>query len=356
MNQPSRPLLTVEDLCVYFWTGRGPVRAVDGVTFTVRRKERFGLVGESGCGKSTTAMAILRLIKPPGCIEGGRILLDGEDLLPLTKEEMRQVRWRRVALVPQGAMNSLNPIMRIRDQIADAIATHEEGSTRQEIAARILELLDTVELPPRVADLYPHELSGGMKQRVCIAMATALNPQLIIADEPTSALDVVVQRAVMQTLIDIQEQLESSLIFIGHDMGLTAQVVNRIGVMYAGKLMEVADVREIYKEPLHPYTQALIASLPSVKEKRKKVGIAGLPPFLLNPPPGCIFHPRCPHAMPLCSQAVPEYRELRLGHFVACHLYNEDTGYGAQRAPRDMGYGVSHPTSRIAHPPSPKEE
>jgi peptide/nickel transport system ATP-binding protein len=320
-------LLEVEDLRVYFGTGRGPVRAVDGVTFTVKQRERFGLVGESGCGKSTTAMAILRLIKPPGRIESGRILLDNEDLIPLSKEEMRQVRWQRIALVPQGAMNSLNPIMRIGEQIGDAITTHEDGMSRQNLDERIGDLLDQVELPVRVADLYPHELSGGMKQRVCIAMATALSPQLIIADEPTSALDVVVQRAVMQTLIEIQEQLGSSLIFIGHDMGLTAQVVNRLGVMYAGKLMEVADIRDIYKEPLHPYTQALIASLPSVKEKRKKVGIPGLPPFLLNPPPGCIFHPRCQHAMEICQRQTPAYRELRPGHFVACHLYNDQAGY-----------------------------
>jgi peptide/nickel transport system ATP-binding protein len=331
MADANAPLLQVEDLRVYYGTGRGPVRAVDGITFTVKQRERFGLVGESGCGKSTTAMAILRLIKPPGRIESGRILLEDEDLIPLSKEEMRQVRWQRIALVPQGAMNSLNPIMRIREQIGDAIETHEDGMSRQDLSGRIRGLLDQVELPGRVADLYPHELSGGMKQRVCIAMATALSPQLIIADEPTSALDVVVQRAVMQTLIDIQEQLGSSLIFIGHDMGLTAQVVNRIGVMYAGKLMEVADIREVYKEPLHPYTQALIASLPSVKEKRKKVGIPGLPPFLLNPPPGCIFHPRCQHAMDICKRQTPEYRELRPGHFVACHLYNDQAGYGATR-------------------------
>jgi peptide/nickel transport system ATP-binding protein len=297
-------------------------------------------------------MAILRLIKPPGRIESGRILLDDEDLLPLSKEEMRQVRWQRIALVPQGAMNSLNPIMRIREQIGDAIETHENGISRQDLVERIRDLLDQVELPARVANLYPYELSGGMKQRVCIAMATALNPQLIIADEPTSALDVVVQRAVMQTLIDIQEQLGSSLIFIGHDMGLTAQVVNRIGVMYAGKLMEVAGIRQVYKEPLHPYTQALIASLPSVKEKRKKVGIPGLPPFLLNPPPGCIFHPRCAHAMDICRRQTPEYRELRPGHFVACHLYNDQTAYGI----RDAGYREQNPGSLISNPLSRQRE
>jgi peptide/nickel transport system ATP-binding protein len=296
---------------------------VDGVNFVVNWKERFGLVGESGCGKSTTAMTILRLIKPPGSIEEGEISLDGMDLLSLDKEDMRQVRWSRIALIPQGAMNSLNPVMRIRDQIGDAIVTHEGSLSGGELDTRITTLLNMVELPGRVAGLYPHELSGGMKQRVCIAMATALSPQLIIADEPTSALDVVVQRAVMQTLIEVQERLESSLILIGHDMGLIAQAVNRLAVMYAGKVAEVGDVREMFKDPLHPYTQLLISSLPSPKEKRQRKAIPGLPPNLLDPPSGCLFHPRCPHVMDICRTVIPELRQVRPGRPVACHLHNE---------------------------------
>ncbi len=318
------PVLNIEDLRVYYWTDRGPVRAVDGVNLRVNRRERFAFVGESGCGKSTTAMAILRLIKSPGNIEGGRIILDGQDIITLSDEEMRQLRWKKASLIPQGAMNSLNPIMRVRDQIADAIITHEGRTSTAEMNTRIRSLLDTVELTPDVAEMYPHELSGGMKQRVTIAISIALEPQLIIADEPTSALDVVVQKAVMQTLIGVQEKMDASLILIGHDMGLTAQVADRIGVMYAGKLAEVADVKTIYKEPLHPYTRALISSLPSIHEKRKGEGLSGLPPFLLDPPPGCIFHPRCPDAMEICPRVEPKYLEVRPNHYVACHLYYEE--------------------------------
>jgi len=319
----NSPVLTVDDLRVYYWTKRGPIQAVDGVSFAIQRNERFGFIGESGCGKTTTMMAVLRLIKPPGKIEGGRVMLDGRNILEMNDEELRQTRWRKIALVPQGAMNSLNPTMRIGDQIEDTITTHDMNFPKDKLKTRILGLLDMVELPQRVAMLYPHELSGGMKQRACIAMATSLEPDLIIADEPTSALDVVVQKAVMQTLIGAQERLRSSLVLIGHDMGLTAQVLDRIGVMYAGKLVEVGDVQDIYKRPLHPYTQALISSLPSLKEKKQGGGIPGLPPFLLNPPPGCVFHPRCPHAMDICRQKVPKLREIQPNHFAACHLFEE---------------------------------
>ncbi len=234
---------------VYYWTARGPVKAVDDISFTINRSERFGFIGESGCGKTTTIMAILRLIKKPGKIESGRILLNGQDIVGIDNEEMRQTRWNKISLIPQGAMNSLNPILRVRDQIADTILTHKGTIPSQILRSAINDLLDMVELPARVADMYPHELSGGMKQRVCIAMATALEPELIIADEPTSALDVVVQKAVMQTLIGVQERLGASMILIGHDMGLTAQVLDRVGVMYAGKLVEVAPIRELYPQP-----------------------------------------------------------------------------------------------------------
>ena len=316
------PTLQVENLSVYYWTARGPVKAVDDISFTINRNERFGFIGESGCGKTTTIMAILRLIKRPGKIESGRILLNGQDIVSISKEEMRQTRWRKISLIPQGAMNSLNPVMRIHDQIADTIITHEGDVPKHIIRERIEGLLDMVELSTKVADMYPHELSGGMKQRACIAMATALEPELIIADEPTSALDVVVQKAVMQTLIGVQERLGASMILIGHDMGLTAQVLNRVGVMYAGKLVEVANIRELFLDAQHPYTKALISSLPSIKEKKRGGGIPGLPPFLLNPPPGCLFHPRCPHAIETCEQDTPELRQLQPQHLAACHLYS----------------------------------
>jgi peptide/nickel transport system ATP-binding protein len=320
----SEPLLEVEDLRVHYQTERGPVHAVDGVSFTVNRGERFGMVGESGCGKTTTAMTILRLLREPARVVSGRVLLDGVDILRLSEAALRRVRWARVSLVPQGAMNALNPVMRVRDQIGDAIVTHESGVSARQLAARVEELLAAVGLPGRAADLFPHELSGGMKQRVCIAMAIALKPQLIVADEPTSALDVVVQRVVAQTLSEVVERLGASLILIGHDMGLQAQLVDRLAVMYAGRVAEIGTVREIFRAPTHPYTRMLIASLPSMRERRMPRAIPGLPPGLLDPPTGCLFHPRCPHARELCSRLVPETRPVNSSaHVAACHLFEE---------------------------------
>lgn len=335
MTDHNIPTLQVENLSVYYWTARGPVKAVDDISFTINRNERFGFIGESGCGKTTTIMAILRLIKRPGQIEGGRILLNGQDIVALSKEEMRQTRWSKISLIPQGAMNSLNPVMRVHDQIADTIITHEGNTATHILRERVHGLLDMVELPTGVANMYPHELSGGMKQRVCIAMATALEPELIIADEPTSALDVVVQKAVMQTLIGVQERLGASMILIGHDMGLTAQVLDRVGVMYAGKLVEVANVRELFRDAQHPYTQALIASLPSIREKKQGGGIPGLPPFLLNPPPGCLFHPRCPHAIETCQQITPDLLQLQPQRFVACHRHSSPEAFPSQPHPHN---------------------
>ena len=314
-------VLRVNDLRVYYRTDRGPVKAVDGVSFSLRQGERFGLVGESGSGKSTTALAIMRLIPPPGRIEGGSIHLGERDLTRLSEEQFRQVRLADIALIPQGAMNSLNPVRRVRDHFFDSIRAHERGTTDLAIRERINELLRMVGLREESANLYPHELSGGMKQRVCIALGIALQPKVIIADEPTSALDVVVQRHVMQTLGAVQQRLEASVILVGHDMGLLAQFVDRLGVMYAGKLVEIGPVREIFQVPLHPYTQLLIASLPSLNEKGVFRGVPGLAPSLLDPPTGCLFHPRCPHAMDRCAVEIPELQEVRPDHWVACHLY-----------------------------------
>ncbi len=317
----STDVLRVNDLRVYYRTDRGPVKAVDGVSFSLRQGERFGLVGESGSGKSTTALAIMRLIQPPGRIEGGSIHLGERDLTRLSEEQFRQVRLANIALIPQGAMNSLNPVRRVRDHFFDSIRAHERGTTDLAIRERINELLRMVGLREESANLYPHELSGGMKQRVCIALGIALQPKVIIADEPTSALDVVVQRHVMQTLGAVQQRLGASVILVGHDMGLLAQFVDRLGVMYAGKLVETGPVREIFQAPLHPYTQLLIASLPSLKEKGVFRGVPGLAPSLLDPPTGCLFHPRCPRAMDRCAVEIPELQEVRPDHWVACHLY-----------------------------------
>lgn len=314
-------VLRVEGLKVYYDTPRGPVKAVDGVSFALKASERFGLVGESGSGKSTTALAIMRLIKPPGYIADGKISLHNIQLSELSDEELRKVRLAEIAMVPQGAMNSLNPVMRIKDQILDGARFHQNGSSGHETAERLPELLSTVGLQPNVLNLFPHELSGGMKQRVCIAIGISLQPKVIIADEPTSALDVVVQRQIMQTLGNVQERLGASVLLVGHDMGLMAQFVDRIGVMYGGHLVEVGPVREMFKEPLHPYTQALISSLPSFATKGVFRGIPGTPASPVNPPSGCVFHPRCPKVMPQCSELIPELREIRPGRWVSCHLY-----------------------------------
>jgi peptide/nickel transport system ATP-binding protein len=281
----------------------------------------LGLVGESGSGKTTTALAIMRLIKPPGRIEGGGIFLDDQDLLALSDERMRQVRFDQVSLIPQGAMNSLNPVMRIGEQITDIVRAHNGGISDAELKENMTTLLHLVGLRGEVAGMYPHELSGGMKQRVCIAMAIMLRPKVVVADEPTSALDVVVQRQVMETLGKVQDDLGAAVILVGHDMGLMAQFVDAIGVMYAGKLVEIGSVRKIFHEPLHPYTQLLIASIPSLATKRLFKGIPGVAPSLLDPPPGCPFHPRCPRVMDHCSSRAPSLQEVDPGHWVSCHLY-----------------------------------
>jgi peptide/nickel transport system ATP-binding protein len=317
----SAPVLQVRDLRVYYHTRRGPAKAVDGISFDLQPRERFGLVGESGSGKSTTGLAILRLIKPPGRIEDGHVHLDGKDLLALSEDEMRRIRLAGIALIAQGAMNSLNPVMRIRDQIADGFVDHGIGISRQELDDRIGTLLERVGLQRDVANRFPHELSGGMKQRVCIAIAISLRPRIIIADEPTSALDVVVQRQVMDTLRSVQEDLGAAVILIGHDMGLMAQFVDRLGVMYAGELVELSPIQEIFEKPLHPYTRLLIECLPSLEEKSDLEGIPGLPPSLLNRPEGCPFHPRCPFTMERCQVEQPTLKEAAPQRWVACHLY-----------------------------------
>ncbi len=320
--EKRKVILEVKDLQIHYETPTGSVIAVNSINFYLRQGETLGLVGESGCGKTTTAMGILRLVQPPGRIVGGQVLLNGVDVASLNDADLREVRWRDMALIPQGAMNSLNPVMKIKDQIADGIITHEGRQLRGVIKDRVLELLNMVGLPGRIADMYSHELSGGMKQRVCIAMAIALNPTLIVADEPTSALDVVVQRVVAQTLLEVKAKLGVSMILIGHDMGLQAQLVDRIAVMYAGNIVEIATVQDIFEEPLHPYTQLLIASIPSIKEKKPLKLSEGVTHDLRRPPPGCIFQFRCPHVMEQCRHVVPPLRELKPDHFVACHLYN----------------------------------
>jgi peptide/nickel transport system ATP-binding protein len=315
-----KPLLEIRNLQVHYHTPRGPVKAVGDVSFGLQAGERLGLIGESGSGKSTMALSIMRLIKPPGRIESGEVLLDGVDVMTLSEEQMRELRLAGIALISQGAMNSLNPVMRIKHQIVDGLRSHGIQMSGQEWDDRVGELLEWVGLPREVADMFPHELSGGMKQRVCIAIAISLRPRVIIADEPTSALDVVVQRQVMETLRSVQEDLGASVILIGHDMGLMAQFADRVGVMYAGRLVEEGSVRDLFAKPQHPYSQVLMASLPSLEEKGVFEGAPGFPPSLLELPPGCVFHPRCPHAMERCLVEHPSPLPAGPNHWAACHL------------------------------------
>ena len=317
----AEPVLRVEHLTVTYHTEAGRLREVDDVSFELPPGVRLGLVGESGSGKTTVANALLRMIKPPGRIDSGRIVVDGVETLALTDSQMRQVRLRRIALVPQGAMSALNPVMRVRDQILDGLRYHQSQAPQRELEKRVEEVLVAAELDPRVANMFPHELSGGMKQRVCIAIAVSLRPKVIVADEPTSALDVVIQRQVMETIGRLQRDLNSSILLIGHDMGLMAQFVDRLAVMYAGRLVEVGPVREIFREPLHPYTQLLISSLPVLGARGVFKGIPGVPPSLLSIPPGCHFHPRCPQVMAHCSQRIPPLVQVSPDRWVACHLH-----------------------------------
>jgi len=315
----SEPILCVEGLRVAFDHPQGPVPAVDDVGFALAPGERFGLAGESGSGKSTLALAILRMIKPPGRIAAGEVWLAGQRLADLDDEGIRAVRLAGIALVPQGSMNSLNPVLRIGRQIADTLADHGLRLGRTEQERRIKALLADVGLPQTVSRMYPHELSGGMKQRACIAIAISLRPKVIIADEPTSALDVVVQRQVIATLARVQQDLAAAVVLIGHDMGLMAQFVDRLAVMYAGRLVEVAPIAEIIANPRHPYTRALIAALPSLERRGVLAGIPGLAPLLRDLPPGCAFHPRCPQATDRCRIEKPMVRDIA-GAQVACHV------------------------------------
>jgi peptide/nickel transport system ATP-binding protein len=323
IDMTQKPILEVKDLNVHYDTGKGPAKAVNDVSFSLRPGERLGLIGESGSGKTTMATALMRLTRPPGRIVSGSVELDGVDLLKLSPMELRVVRLRDIALMPQGAMSSLNPVMRLEEQLLDSILAHLPKIKRPELEARVVELLKAVGLAPEVARRYPHELSGGMKQRAAMAIATSLQPKVIVADEPTSALDVVVQRQIMQTLGRLQGGLGAAVVLIGHDMGLIAQFADTVGVMYAGKLVEIGPVRQMIETPKHPYTKLLVESLPGIEVKQALVGIPGLPPPLVDLPPGCPFNPRCPFAFERCLRETPLLLEVGPSQLAACHLYPE---------------------------------
>jgi len=320
LTEAADAVLQIKDLHVSYYTDAGRAHALDGVSLNLKSGDKLGLVGESGSGKSTMALAMMRMIKPPGRIEGGQVIIDGVDLMALSKEEMLKARLSKISYIPQGAMNSLNPVMRIGAQMVDAIKAHDSTVSKSDMEERSRHALESVDLDQNVFQMYPHELSGGMKQRVCIAIGILLEPKVIVADEPTSALDVVTQRQVMETIDKLRDQLGVAVILIGHDMGLMAQFVDKVAVLYAGQLMELSTVREMFTDSMHPYAQALISSLPNLENKGIFEGIPGLAPALLRLPSGCTFHPRCDQVMDRCSTDKPG-TEIINGRTVSCHLH-----------------------------------
>jgi peptide/nickel transport system ATP-binding protein len=312
----------VRDLRVAYLTTRGPVKAVDGVSFGIRPGEVVGLAGESGSGKSTIAHAILRILHPPALITGGQALFEGRDILEMDDDELNRFRWSKISIVFQSAMNALNPVSKIRDQLSDVMLMH--GLSKTEARQRAVELFDLVGIEPQRLDAYPHQLSGGMRQRAVIAIALALNPPLMIMDEPTTALDVVVQKDILQQIATLREKLGFSILFITHDLSLLVEISDKIAIMYAGQIVEQAPARELFDHPAHPYTLGLMNSFPSITgPKHKLAGIPGSPPDLIAPPSGCRFHPRCPKAMPHCSQIAPLPQAISPTHAVACHLFDQ---------------------------------
>jgi peptide/nickel transport system ATP-binding protein len=305
---------------MHYATREGMVSAVDHVWFDIYEGEALGLVGESGCGKTSIALTLLKLLPDNAHIIGGSIFVGEVDLVPLSEDEMRPYRWQRIAMAFQTAMNALNPVYRVGDQILEAMETHwGKAITREEARVRIAALFEAVGLDPQLMDGYPHEFSGGMRQRAVIAMALSCNPQLLIADEPTTALDVIVQDRLLKQLRLLQERLGLSMLTISHDIAVIAEISDRVGVMYAGRMVELAGTLDIFEHPLHPYTDALLNASPTTRGPKKALSsLPGEPPNLLHPPTGCRFHPRCPRADDLCKKEVPPFEAHREGHLAAC--------------------------------------
>ena len=328
MTQSGAPLLDIRGLKTHFATDEGVVQAVDGVDIAIHRGETVCVVGESGCGKTVTAMTILKLIAmPPGRIAGGEILWQGRDLVPLQGHELDDIRTKEIAIIFQEPMTSLNPVFTVGEQIAEAVRRHEKLG-RKEAVDRTIEMLKLVQIPNaerRVND-YPHQFSGGMRQRVMIAMALSCNPKLLIADEPTTALDVTIQAQILELLNDLKSRLGMAVMLITHAMGVVAETAQRVVVMYAGRVVEEASVEQLFGNPRHPYTQGLIRSIPrldlAATHKTRLETIAGSVPRLLNPAPGCRFAGRCKHMMPSCTTTMPALMEIETGHKVACLLYS----------------------------------
>jgi len=314
-------LLNVQNLKTYYTTRRGTVKAVDGVGIKIDKGDSLGLAGESGCGKTTIALSIMRLLPPNGQVTAGKAFFEGVDILRIEEERFRrEFRWKRMSMIFQGAMNALNPVFRVGDQIVQAILTHEDIS-KESAWERVENLFSLVGINSNRARDYPHEFSGGMKQRAMIAMALACKPEFVVADEPVTALDVIVQAQILELMRNLREKLGLSMIMITHDLSVIADTCNKAAIMYAGKIVEQADIIKLFKYPEHPYSQGLLANYPSIKgEKKKFKPITGRPPQLISPPTGCRFHPRCPYAEEICRKEVPELIEIERGHYVACHM------------------------------------
>jgi oligopeptide/dipeptide ABC transporter ATP-binding protein len=323
----SENILTVKNLTTHFFTKEGVVRAVDGVNLHIDKNEAVGLVGESGCGKTQTAFSILRIVPIPGKIIDGEILLNGKNLLKLSENEMQSIRGKDISITFQDPMTFLNPVIKIKNQIAEALLHHDRIISSRDAYQRAVDLLEQMKItyPEKMADSYPHQLSGGMRQRALIAMAMCLDPSILIADEPTTALDVTIQAQIISLMKELKENSDTSILLITHDLGIVAELCDRVYVMYAGRIVESGTVFNIFDECKHPYTIGLLNAVLSIDEfKEELVTIDGTVPQLIDPPPGCRFHPRCESAMDICSQKVPVMKEISPGHETACWLYEEN--------------------------------
>jgi peptide/nickel transport system ATP-binding protein/oligopeptide transport system ATP-binding protein len=323
---PEDTVLSVRELKTYFYTRKGVVKAVDGVSFDLHKKEALGIVGESGSGKSMTCFSIMRLVPdPPGKIVGGEVLLNGQDLLKLSSREIRKIRGRGISMSFQDPMTYLNPVMRVGDQIAEAILLHNDVSKASafEMAVEAMRLTE-INNPEKRAHDYPHQLSGGMRQRILISMALACNPDVMIADEPTTALDVVVQKEILNLLRNLRNELSTGMIIVSHDLGVVAEVCEKVAVMYAGSIVEISSTKELFENPLHPYTIGLMESIPRPdRGKQRLLTIPGAVPDLINPPSGCKFHPRCPYAVAECRIDLPRLEKVDGDRYVRCIKYAE---------------------------------
>jgi oligopeptide/dipeptide ABC transporter ATP-binding protein len=317
-------LLKVRDLKTYFKIKAGTVKAVDGISFTLKEGESLGLVGESGCGKTTIALSITQLLPPEGVIAGGEIYFEGTNLLELTEEEIRAKRWKDISIIFQGAMNALNPVMKVGDQVAEACIYHE-GIGQDAARKRVKELFSLVEIDESRIDDYPHEFSGGMKQRAVIAMALACGPKIVIGDEPTTALDVMIQAQILELLNRLRREMSMSMIIITHDLSILGETCDKVAVVYAGKIVEIGEVGTIYEEHTHPYTEKLVKAFPNIYGKREMTAsIPGTPPNLIDPPTGCRFHPRCELATEKCRLVEPKLKLIGGEHYAACHLRGDN--------------------------------